>query len=213
VAGGALRVHFREVIRMGLSEKQSADRVAAILRESAEAHLRAADALGLPAARIAAAIHASFEAGGKVLLCGNGGSAADAQHLAAELAGRLRRERRGLPAIALTVNPSVLTAVSNDYGYGMVFARQVEALGRRGDVLIAISTSGSSENVVRALEHARAAGLVTVGFLGDRGGDMVPHCDHVIRAPSTDTQRVQEIHIAIGHAICELVEAAVTEQS
>lgn len=198
-------------MRMEPREGQDAERVAAILRESAEVHLRSAETLSLEAARVAAAIHESFESGGKVLLCGNGGSAADAQHLAAELAGRLRRERRGLPAVALTVNGSVLTAVSNDYGYEMVFARQVEALGLPGDVLVAISTSGSSPNVVRALERARAAKLITVGFLGDRGGDMEAHCDHLIKAPSSDTQRIQEIHIAVGHAICELVEARIVE--
>lgn len=194
---------------MGVPDRKAEERVAAILRESAAAHLKAADTLPAPAVRVAQAIGEAFAAGAKVLLCGNGGSAADAQHLAAELAGRLRRERRGLPAVALTVNASVLTAVSNDYGYDMVFARQVEALGRPGDVLIAISTSGSSTNVVRALEHAQAAGMVTVGFLGDRGGDMEPHCHHVIKAPSSDTQRIQEIHIAVGHAICELVEARI----
>ena len=142
---------------------------------------------------------------------GNGGSAADAQHLAAELAGRLRRERRGLPAVALTVNSSILTAVSNDYGYDMVFARQVEALGRPGDVLVGISTSGSSPNIVRALEHGRAEGLTTVGFMGQRDGDMQKHCDLIVRAPSDDTQRIQEIHIAVGHAVCELVESWVAE--
>jgi D-sedoheptulose 7-phosphate isomerase len=142
-----------------------------------------------------------------VLLCGNGGSAADAQHIAAELAGRLRRERAGLPAIALTVNPSVLTAVSNDYGYEMVFARQVDALGRKGDVLIGISTSGTSPNVVRALEAARARGMATIGLMGERGGPMEAHCDVAVAAPSSDTQRIQEIHIVVGHAICEIVES------
>ncbi len=190
-------------------DRQAAARVAEILRESAETHAKAAETLSEGAALVAAVVHDALEAGGKVLLCGNGGSAADAQHLAAELAGRLRRERRGLSAVALTVNASVLTAVSNDYGYEMVFARQVEALGRPGDVLVGISTSGSSPNVVRALEHGRAAGLVTVGLIGDRGGDMEAHCDHVLRAPSSDTQRIQEIHIAVGHAICELVEARI----
>ncbi|MFH1502948.1 MAG: D-sedoheptulose 7-phosphate isomerase [Candidatus Eisenbacteria bacterium] len=194
---------------MGSTDLKAAERVAAILRASAETHERAARSLPESVAAVAAAVNRALDAGGKVLLCGNGGSAADAQHLAAELAGRLRRERRGLPAISLTVNSSVLTAVSNDYGYDMVFARQVEALGRPGDVLVGISTSGSSPNVVRALEHARAEGLTTVGLIGERSGDMEGHCDLVVRAPSDDTQRIQEIHIAVGHAICELVEAHV----
>ena len=177
-----------------------------ILRESSEVHARAAATIGGPVAALATAVGEALEKEGKILLCGNGGSAADAQHIAAELAGRLRRERRALPALALTVNASVLTAVSNDYGYESVFARQVEALGRPGDVLIGISTSGSSINVVRALEAGRERGLTTACLVGERGGAMEEHCDHVVRAPSADTQRIQEIHIAAGHAICEIVE-------
>jgi D-sedoheptulose 7-phosphate isomerase len=190
---------------------KAVEKVASIMRESAEIHLKAADEVAESAADVARAIHRALQAGGKILLCGNGGSAADAQHLAAELAGRLRRERRGLPAIALTVNASVLTAVSNDYGYDMVFARQVEALGRPGDVLVGISTSGSSPNVVRALERGRAEGLTTVGFMGRNDGAMQEHCDLIVRAPSDDTQRIQEIHITVGHAVCELVESWVAE--
>ena len=177
-----------------------------ILRESAEVHARAAASVDDSAAAIAAVISDALESGGKILLCGNGGSAADAQHIAAELAGRLRRERRALPAVALTVNASVLTAVANDYGYESVFARQVEALGRKGDVLIGISTSGSSPNVVRALEVGRSGGLVTVCLVGEEGGAAEQHCEYALRAPSGDTQRIQEVHIAVGHAICELVE-------
>lgn len=181
-------------------------RVEALFRESAEAHARAAESIARDIAGAARAVTDALRDGHKVLLCGNGGSAADAQHLAAELAGRLRIERGGLPAVALTVNPSVMTALSNDYGYEMVFARQVEALGREGDVLVAISTSGRSANVVRALEAARAGGLVTVGLTGEDPGPMGPLCDHSVRAPAADTQRVQEVHIAAGHAICEIVE-------
>jgi D-sedoheptulose 7-phosphate isomerase len=188
-----------------------AARVAAMMRESADVHARAAETVARATAEAARAISEALDAGGKVLLCGNGGSAADAQHIAAELAGRLRRERRALPAIALTVNASVLTAVSNDYGYERVFARQVEALGRPGDVLVGISTSGGSPNVVRALTAARAAGLVTIGLTGEGGGAMEALCDHVVRAPSSDTQRIQEIHIAVGHAICEIVESGLRE--
>ncbi|MBD3349213.1 MAG: SIS domain-containing protein [Candidatus Eisenbacteria bacterium] len=191
------------------SGETDARRVEKILRAAALAHSSAAEQLPEAVAAVADLLSSTLESGGKVLLCGNGGSAADALHLAAELQGRLRRERRGLPAIALTVNPSVLTAVSNDYGYEMVFARQVEALGAPGDALVGISTSGTSPNVVRALELAHSAGLSTVGLTGSDPGGMEQYCDHVIRAPSEDTQRIQEIHIAVGHAICELVESRV----
>lgn len=183
------------------------ERVGEIFRESSEAHARAAGTLGAVVAVAAGIAVEAFKAGAKVLLCGNGGSAADAQHIAAELAGRLRKERAGLPAVALTVNPSVLTAVSNDYGYEKVFARQVEALGREGDVLIGISTSGSSPNVVAALETARSLGMTTIGLMGERRGAMEEFCDVAVAAPSSDTQRIQEIHIVVGHAICEIVES------
>jgi len=187
-----------------------AERVRAVFAESARIHEMAAESLSDVIAAAAAALTESLRAGNK--LCGNGGSAADAQHIAAELAGRLRLERGGLPAIALTVNPSVMTALANDYGYDMVFARQVEALGRKGDVLVGISTSGSSRNVVRALETARTAGLVTVGMVGQDTGPMGGLCDHLVAAPTKDTQRIQEIHIAAGHAMCEIVEAALFGQ-
>ena len=164
------------------------------------------------AAEVAAAILLAFRSGGKVLFCGNGGSAADAQHLAAELAGRLKLDRPGLPALALTVNASVLTAVANDFGYDEVFARQVEALGRTGDVLVGISTSGSSGNVVRALEEARDRGIVTVALVGGEGGTMVAASDIAVRVPVTGTQHVQEAQIAVGHAICEIVEAEMFPQ-
>jgi len=198
---------WRRGDNMSNADSSKERRVEELLLQSAEIHSRAARELPATVSAVAAVLSDALESGGKILLCGNGGSAADALHLAAELQGRLRRERRGLAAVALTVNPSVLTAVSNDYGYDKVFARQVEALGRPGDVLVGISTSGSSKNVILALQAARAAGLTTVGLLGARGGEMEGHCDHVVRAPSDDTQRVQEIHIAVGHAICELIEA------
>ena len=185
-----------------------ADRVRAVFAESARAHEVAAESLCDVIAAAATALTNALRAGNKVLLCGNGGSAADAQHIAAELAGRLRLERGGLPAIALTTNPSVMTALANDYGYDIVFARQVEALGREGDVLIGISTSGRSANVVKALETARAAGLVTVGLVGQDTGQMGGLCDHLIAVPVQDTQRIQEIHIAAGHAMCEIIESA-----
>jgi D-sedoheptulose 7-phosphate isomerase len=184
----------------------SVERMRAVLDDSSAALARAAEELPEIGAAVAAVLVEAIQGGGKILFCGNGGSAADAQHLAAELAGRLRLERRALPAVALTVNASTLTAVANDYGYEAVFARQVEALGKPGDVLIGISTSGSSPNVVAALKTAKLSGLVTVGLLGLTGGAMEEFCDHSLRAPSDDTQRIQEIHIAVGHAICEIVE-------
>lgn len=149
---------------------------------------------------------ASLRAGGKVLLAGNGGSAADAQHVAAELVARFAFDRPGLAAIALTTNTSVLTAVSNDSGYERVFSRQVQALGNKGDVVVAYSTSGSSSNIVLALREARGRGLVTVGFTGNRGGAMCELCDHLLAVPSSDTPKIQEAHLVLGHVLCGLIE-------
>jgi D-sedoheptulose 7-phosphate isomerase len=149
----------------------------------------------------------ALRSGGRVFFCGNGGSAADAQHLAGEFLGRFLLERAPWPALALTVNTSTLTAIANDYGYETVFARQLAGLGRAGDVLVALSTSGNSRNVVAALETARAQSIGTIGFTGRNESAMSRLCDLCIRAPSTHTPRIQEMHIAIGHAICELVEA------
>jgi len=147
--------------------------------------------------------------GGKVLLCGNGGSAADAQHIAAELVVRYRGQvqRPALPAIALTVDPSLMTAGGNDIGFENVFARSVEALGRRGDVLVAISTSGKSENVRRAAEQARQQGVIVIGLLGCDGGTIAPLCDDAVIVPSTITAHIQECHITIGHIWCSIIEA------
>ncbi|MFM2147699.1 MAG: hypothetical protein RLZZ187_5 [Pseudomonadota bacterium] len=150
---------------------------------------------------------AALRAGRKLLFCGNGGSAADAQHWAGELVSRFHYDRPGLPAIALTTDSSILTAIGNDYGYDRVFARQVEALGVAGDVLVAISTSGNSPNVVAAIEAARAQGLATIGFTGQGGGLMAALCDVCIRIPSTSTPRIQEGHEVLGHALCALIEA------
>jgi D-sedoheptulose 7-phosphate isomerase len=150
---------------------------------------------------------AALRAGRKLLFCGNGGSAADAQHWAGELVSRFHYDRPGLPAIALTTDSSILTAIGNDYGYDRVFARQVEALGVAGDVLVAISTSGNSPNVVAAIEAARAQGLATIGFTGQGGGRMAALCDVCIRIPSTSTPRIQEGHEVLGHALCALIEA------
>lgn len=165
-------------------------------------------ALCAAVAEAAAMVAACLRGGGKLLLCGNGGSAADAQHWAGELVSRFAYDRPGLPAIALTTDTSILTAIGNDYGYERVFARQVEALGRPGDVLFALSTSGRSPNVLAALAAARERGLGTVGFTGAREGAMAPLCDLLVRVPHTETPRIQEGHEAIGHAICALVEAA-----
>jgi D-sedoheptulose 7-phosphate isomerase len=179
--------------------------VKAQLRDCADSMARAPEAAE-DVLRAATAMVEALRSGGTVLLCGNGGSASDAQHIAAELAGRLGRERPGMAAVALTVNPSVLTALSNDYGYERVFSRQVEALGRPGDVLVGLSTSGSSPNVVEALRTARARGLATVALTGESGGPVADAADVAIRAPSTRTQRVQELHIAFGHTLCTLIE-------
>lgn len=149
-----------------------------------------------------------YRAGGKVLLCGNGGSAADAQHLAAELISRLRLERPAIPALALTTNTSLLTAIGNDYKYDLVFVRQVEAFGRPGDVLIAISTSGESENVIKAVEFARVEGIQSLALTGNKGGRLAGKVDLAIKVPSDNVQRIQECHITIGHILCELIESA-----
>jgi D-sedoheptulose 7-phosphate isomerase len=141
-----------------------------------------------------------------VLFCGNGGSAADAQHLAAELSGRYYLDRKPLDAEALHVNTSYLTATANDFGFDHVYSRLVEAKGKKGDVLVALSTSGNSANVVNAVKQARKQGLVTIGFTGKNAGQIDDHCDVLIKIPSTDTPRIQELHILLGHIICEIVE-------
>jgi D-sedoheptulose 7-phosphate isomerase len=152
-------------------------------------------------------ILACYDKGGKVLWCGNGGSAADAQHLAAELSGRFYYDRPPLDSEALHVNTSYITAVANDYGYELVFSRLVEACGKQGDVLIGLSTSGNSANVVNALEKAKQKGMQTIGFTGSKPGKMGPHCNRIISIPSSDTPRIQECHMLLGHTICELVES------
>lgn len=149
----------------------------------------------------------TLRSGNKILLCGNGGSAADAQHIAAELVGRYERERRSFPAIALNTDTSALTALSNDYGYDEVFARQVQGLATAGDLLIAISTSGKSPNIVKAAERARALNCRTIGLTGVSGEPLASRCDLAIVVPSERTARVQEAHITIGHLWCEMVDA------
>lgn len=156
--------------------------------------------------KIADACCAALRAGNKIIFAGNGGSAADAQHLAGELVSRFKLDRPGLAALALTTDTSVLTAIGNDYGYECLFARQLNAIGSAGDVFIAISTSGRSPNVLRGLEEGRHKRLVTVGLTGHTGGNMPPLCDYCIRIPSADTPKIQEGHIVIGHIICGLIE-------
>jgi D-sedoheptulose 7-phosphate isomerase len=157
-------------------------------------------------AMIADRVAGALSGGKKVLLAGNGGSAADAQHIAGELLSRLNYDRAPVAAVALTTDSSVLTAIGNDYGYERLFERQVLALGTPGDVLIAISTSGRSPNVLRALEAARSKGMLTIGFTGKNGGEMLLRCDLCLRAPSGSTPLIQQIHITVGHAVCWLVE-------
>lgn len=160
---------------------------------------------------IANAMVAVLRNGGKILWCGNGGSAADSQHLAAELVGRFRRERGGLPSIAMTTDTSILTAVANDYGYDQVFSRQVQALGMPGDLLVGLSTSGNSPNVVAALEVAQARGLQTVAFTGSGRGKIAVSANHVFAVEARDTARIQEAHILAGHMICDWIELEMLE--
>ncbi len=150
----------------------------------------------------------AFRNGNKVLFCGNGGSAADAQHLAAEFSGRFYYDRDPLPSEALHVNTSYLTAVANDYSYDEVYARMVKATGQKGDILIGLSTSGNSGNILKAMETAQNRGMITIGLTGESGGKMINCCNYIFKVPSNDTPRIQESHILIGHILCELVESA-----
>ena len=151
---------------------------------------------------------ASLKQGGKILLAGNGGSAADAQHIAGEFVSRFAFDRPGLPAIALTTDTSILTAIGNDYGYDKLFVRQVQAHGQKGDIFIGYSTSGKSPNILGAFEEARARGLVCIGLTGNRGGPMRELCDFLLEVPSSDTPKIQEGHLVLGHILCGLVENA-----
>jgi D-sedoheptulose 7-phosphate isomerase len=184
------------------------DAVAEHFRRSCETLLSAADDLNFRAKiyEIAETITAAFHGGHKLLIAGNGGSAADAQHIAGEFLSRLNFDRNPLPAIALTTDSSVLTAIGNDYGFERTFERQVRGLGRPGDVFIAISTSGRSPNVIAALKAAREGGLTTIGLTGSGAGLMQPLCDHCLVAPAEETPLIQQIHIVAAHAICGLVE-------
>lgn len=189
--------------------------IAGQLRETADNLRVMSEDASLHAAigAVAAACIAALRQGNKILFAGNGGSAADAQHLAGELISRFHYDRPGLPAFSLSTDTSVLTAIGNDYGYENLFARQLEAVGNAGDVFIGISTSGRSPNIVKALQVARAKGVLTVGLTGHGGGQMPALCDHCLRVPSDSTPRIQEGHIAIGHTICLLIEQQIFPQA
>ena len=193
----------------------SKDPIEVHLKQSLAALERATqDAALLGAARkIAAVVIAALRSGNKLLIIGNGGSAADAQHIAAEIVGRYKQDRPAWAAIALTTDTSALTAIANDYGFEQVFARQVEGLGRRGDVLLALSTSGRSPNILAALRTARQRGLVTIGFTGTRGEALGEFCDHLLVAPSADTPIVQQIHLAVAHGICDEIEQTLMREA
>lgn len=207
-AGSGRRIPRGPAGGVGAPDAAAVGRVAALFEESARLLQDTARELAEPVAGAAALIVERLRAGGTLICCGNGGSAADAQHIAAELGGRFRRVRPGLPAVALTVNSSMLTAIANDFGFDQVFARQLEAIGRPGDVLLAISTSGRSPSVLRAAETARRRDIRVIALTGAGGGDLGKSCDLLLAVPSTDTARIQEAHITIGHLLCELAEAA-----
>ena len=189
-----------------LSSDSAEAHVRSSLSERAELCSKVAEDCTAGIVQAAGMMRDCLRAGGKLLFFGNGGSAADAQHLAAEFVGRFVIERRGLPAIALTTNSSILTAVSNDFGFDQVFARQIEALGREGDVVVGISTSGNSPNILVAMKQARLQHLKTVALAGNNGGALIKEVDVAITVPSTNTALIQECHIAIGHLLCDLVE-------
>ncbi len=180
------------------------------LQDSARTKQQAAEQIADAIEQAARLIIDSLAAGGKLALCGNGGSAADAQHIAGELVGRFRRERKAIAAIALTTDTSIITAIGNDYGFDRIFARQVEALLSAGDVLVAISTSGEAENVLQAVHVARKRGVRCIAMTGASGGRLADSVELCLKVPSDDTPRIQETHITIGHILCDLIEAAFT---
>ena len=167
----------------------------------------------IPLKKAAEVIVDALQSGNKVLLCGNGGSAADSQHIAAEFVGRFRLEREGLPAVALTTDTSILTSLGNDYGFDDIFRRQVEALGRKGDILIGLSTSGKSKNVLRAFEQAERSGMICIAFCGEGPNPMAEAAQIVIQVPSSDTPRIQEGHCIAGHILCDIVERSISDAS
>ena len=180
-----------------------------LVEKAIDAHIDVAKSIRLMAPAIEAlgrTLSQLIREGNKVLFAGNGGSAADAQHLAAEIVGRFEKERSGLAAIALTTDSSNLTSIANDYGFESIFSRQIEAIGKEGDVLVAISTSGQSPNIVKAVTAAQAKGIVSIGLLGRDGGKLKDLVDHALIVPSANTARIQEAHILIGHILCQLIE-------
>jgi D-sedoheptulose 7-phosphate isomerase len=181
--------------------------LAALERVGKDASLLAA------ARRVAEIITATLRGGNKLMIIGNGGSAADAQHIAAEIVGRYKQDRPAYAAIALTTDTSALTAIANDYGFEQVFARQIAGLGRRGDALLALSTSGRSPNILAALSAAREREIVTIGMTGKRGESLGALCDHLLVAPSDDTPVIQQIHLAVAHGICEAIEQAMMREA
>jgi D-sedoheptulose 7-phosphate isomerase len=189
-------------------QTQEAARFAAMMMKSADLKRRVATELADAVIRVVDVCEASLRQGGKLMFCGNGGSAADSQHLATEMLIRLRptAERESIPALALTLDPAMLTACGNDYGYDRVFERPLRGLGRSGDVLFGITTSGRSANVIRALQAAREMGIATVGMLGGTGEPALSNCDLALLVPDTETARIQECHISLGHAVLELLE-------
>ena len=188
------------------------ERVRQFLKASGDLKHRVAETLSGEILEAAQTIRNRLASGGKLLLMGNGGSAADSQHIAAELVGRFKKERAAIPAIALTVDSSSLTALGNDYGFEAIFSRQIEALATAKDAVMGISTSGNSQNVIRALNLARNMGAATIGLMGHGGGKMKDCVDICIVVPSDDTARIQEVHITIGHIICEIIEQDLTHE-
>lgn len=182
---------IRQIIQASITTKEQ------ILKDA-----RLIDTIG----KVADLVTSAFKNGNRVYFCGNGGSAADAQHLAAEFSGRFYTDRKALPAEALHCNTSYLTAVANDYGYDVVYARMIDGIGEKGDVLIGLSTSGNSENIIKAFEVAKMKEMINIAFTGETGGKMKELADHLINVPSKDTPRIQESHITIGHIICQMVE-------
>jgi D-sedoheptulose 7-phosphate isomerase len=194
--------------------QKSKDPIRAHLKQSLAGLERANGdaALLATAGAIASAMIAALRAGNKILLIGNGGSAADAQHIAAEIIGRYKQDRPAYAALALTTDTSALTAIANDYGFEQVFARQIEGLGQRGDVLLAFSTSGRSPNILAALRTARERGLVTIGFTGSKGQSLGALCDHLLVSPSDETQVIQQIHLTVAHGICDQIEQSMMRE-
>ena len=185
------------------------ERIQRILTDTAAAHVEASTTCAVTIARAAETITSAMRRGSKVLVFGNGGSAADSQHFAAEFVGRFMINRRAMPAMALTTDTSILTSVANDLSYDQVFSRQIEAIGRSGDIAFGITTSGRSPNVLLALRHAKEAGLGTIALVGRRADEIAPLCDITLTVPADVTARIQELHRSVLHVICELVEAEV----